>query len=259
MQIADVEFFESIDGSGTSFFSPGSPIIAIHEAVGESASPDAEGVANLLDGSTATKYLNFGKENSGFIVTPSAGASVVRAFTITTANDFQARDPVDWELFGTNSEISTVFHGTGKSENWAPVATGTLALPEVRETAGDQVVFANDVSYTSYKWVCRSLNNSGGADSMQISQFQFDCDPTLNQLPLEIQKLTFLPNETQIQLDWTGSGGSSYFLYYSPDLVDWSLEVADSLDPDVDSPYVFSIAELPGDPKGFFRFVLETP
>src|SRR5688572_27606339 len=37
-----------------------------------------------IDGNVATKYLNFGENNSGFIVTPSA-ASIIQSFIISTA------------------------------------------------------------------------------------------------------------------------------------------------------------------------------
>ncbi|MDB2429476.1 hypothetical protein OAK94_00675 [bacterium] len=263
MQIADVNFYQSLDASGSSFLVPGSPIIAVQEQEAnfensESSSPDFEGVDNLLDGSTATKYLNFGKENTGFIVTPSAGSSVVRAFTLSTANDFEGRDPVNWELFGTNDAVITVAHQSGLGrEAWTLIGTGTLALPADREIAGSQVIFNNNDAFTSYKWICRTLKDTAGTEinSVQFSEFQFDCDPTLNQLPLEVQKLTFLPNGTQIQLDWTGAGGSTHLLQFSTDLVDWSYEVDDSLDPDEDNPYLVNIVDLPVSAKGFFRFV----
>ena len=265
MQIADVNFYQSPDASGSSFLVPGSPILAISESEpnfenSDSRSPvdaglEFEGVENLLDGSTATKYLNFGKENSGFIVTPSAGSSVVRAFTLSTANDFEGRDPVNWELFGTNDAVITVAHQSGLGrEEWTLIASGTLSLPVDREVAGSQVIFNNNDAFTSYKWICRSIKGTA-EDSLQFSEFQFDCDPTLNQLPLEVQKLTLLPNGTQIQLDWTGAGGSPHLLQFSTDLVDWTYEVDDSLDPDEDNPYFVNIADLPVSAKSFFRFV----
>lgn len=260
MQIADVNFYQSLDASGSSFLVPGSPILAIQQQEAdfensESSSPESEGVENLLDGSTATKYLNFGKENTGFIVTPSAGSSVVRAFTLSTANDAEGRDPVNWELFGTNDAVITVAHQSGLGrEDWTLIATGTLALPADREIAGSQVIFDNNDAFTSYKWICRSIKDTS-QNSLQFSEFQFDCDPTLNQLPLEVQKLTLLPNGTQIQLDWTGAGGSPHLLQFSTDLGDWTYEVDDSLDPDEDNPYVVNIADLPVSAKGFFRFV----
>ncbi|MCH1509432.1 MAG: hypothetical protein L7T84_09530 [Akkermansiaceae bacterium] len=263
MQIADVNFYQSLDASGSSFLVPGSPILAIQQQEpnfenSESSSPEFEGVENLLDGSTATKYLNFGKENTGFIVTPSAGSSVVRAFTLSTANDFEGRDPVNWELFGTKDAVITVAHQSGLGrEEWTLIASGTLALPPDRETAGSQVIFNNNDAFTSYKWICRTVKDPAGVEinSVQFSEFQFDCDPTLNQLPLEVQKLTLLPNGTQIQLDWSGAGGTLHLLQFSTDLGDWTYEVDDSLDPDEDNPYVVNIADLPVSPKGFFRFV----
>ena len=260
MQIADVNFYQSLDASGSSFLVPGSPILAIQQQEAdfensESSSPEFEGVENLLDGSTATKYLNFGKENTGFIVTPSAGSSVVRAFTLSTANDFEGRDPVNWELFGTNDAVITVAHQSGLGrEEWTLIASGTLSLPVDREVAGSQVIFNNNDAFTSYKWICRSIKDTA-ENSLQFSEFQFDCDPTLNQLPLEVQKLTLLPNGTQIQLDWTGAGGSPHLLQFSTDLVDWTYEVDDSVDPDENNPYIVDIADLPASAKGFFRFV----
>ena len=260
MQIADVNFYQSLDASGSSFLVPGSPILAIQQQEpnfenSESSSPEFEGVENLLDGSTATKYLNFGKENTGFIVTPSAGSSVVRAFTLSTANDFEGRDPVNWELFGTKDAVITVAHQSGLGrEEWTSIASGTLSLPLAREIAGSQVIFNNNDAFTSYKWICRSIKDTA-ENSLQFSEFQFDCDPTLNQLPLEVQKLTLLPNGTQIQLDWTGAGGSPHLLQFSTDLVDWTYEVDDSVDPDENNPYIVDIADLPASAKGFFRFV----
>lgn len=260
MQIADVNFYQSLDASGSSFLVPGSPILAIQQQEpnfenSESSSPEFEGVENLLDGSTATKYLNFGKENTGFIVTPSAGSSVVRAFTLSTANDAEGRDPVNWELFGTNDAVITVAHQSGLGrEEWTSIASGTLSLPLAREIAGSQVIFNNNDAFTSYKWICRSIKDTA-ENSLQFSEFQFDCDPTLNQLSLEVQKLTLLPNGTQIQLDWTGAGGSPHLLQFSTDLVDWTYEVDDSVDPDENNPYIVDIADLPASAKGFFRFV----
>src|SRR6187551_3394399 len=53
--------------------------------------PGAEGPANAVDGNPATKYLNFGREGSGLIVTPFAPIPV-ESFRITTANDAPGRD-----------------------------------------------------------------------------------------------------------------------------------------------------------------------
>src|SRR3990172_1441349 len=97
----------SVPTLGDAILAPSDFIIAI-DADGNSSSPDAEQVPEAIDGITAgggAKYLNFGAENSGFIVTPSLGSSVVTSFVIWTANDGEERDPATWALYGTNEPI----------------------------------------------------------------------------------------------------------------------------------------------------------
>ena len=80
------------------------PIIAFDFDVSfESNYPAAEAPFNLFDGDVNSKYLNFGKENSGFIVTPLIGATTIQSLVFSTANDAPERDPASWELFGTHS------------------------------------------------------------------------------------------------------------------------------------------------------------
>src|SRR5687767_12200373 len=74
---------------------PGDPIVA-----SSNNSPPSEGVANAID-NQPTKYLNFDRLNTGFTVTPSVGATLVRGITLTSANDADERDPVDFTLEGS--------------------------------------------------------------------------------------------------------------------------------------------------------------
>src|SRR5690348_679062 len=61
-----------------------------------SNSPPAESAANAHDGSTATKYLNFGEFDTGIVVTPFAGSTTIQSMLLYTANDFASRDPTSW-------------------------------------------------------------------------------------------------------------------------------------------------------------------
>ena len=72
--------------------------------------PAAESPAMALDGVTTTKYLNFGGNGSGFIVTPLLPIPV-ESFRITTANDALGRDPASWALYGRNGALTTVDSG----------------------------------------------------------------------------------------------------------------------------------------------------
>ena len=60
-----------------------------------SNSPAAESAANAHDGSTATKYLNFGELDTGIVVTPFAGSTTIQSMLLYTANDYASRDPHD--------------------------------------------------------------------------------------------------------------------------------------------------------------------
>ena len=65
-------------------------------------SPTGEGVANLFDGSTDTKWLTF--HDSAYVqVAFSEGETpIVASYVLTSANDEANRDPVDWVLQGSN-------------------------------------------------------------------------------------------------------------------------------------------------------------
>jgi hypothetical protein len=158
MQVAEASFFTSIDGSGADILNAGDPILGIDATVRTGLE---------------TKYLNFGEENSGFIVTPAAGAKTVTSLQITTANDAPERDPTSYEIYGTNATITSGENSQGTSEAWTLIASGNLTLPAERMTAGEVVSFANATSYTSYKVIFPTVYDEALADSMQISGIQF--------------------------------------------------------------------------------------
>jgi len=166
----------SVPVFGAAILAPGDFIIAI-DADGGSRSPDAETVDHAIDGVTQ-KYLNFGdgaggdEANTGFIVTPALGSSVVGSFEITTANDSEERDPATWALYGTNEAIVSANHSAGTSENWTLIASGSVSLPLARNTLGPLVTFANTTSYRSYKMLFPTVKNVS-ANSMQIAEIQF--------------------------------------------------------------------------------------
>jgi hypothetical protein len=62
----------------------------------------------VIDDQILTKYLHFKGENdpTGIRVTPSVGPTVVTGISFTTANRREERDPVEWELSGSNDSIN---------------------------------------------------------------------------------------------------------------------------------------------------------
>src|SRR4030042_5614790 len=61
-----------------------------------------------FDDQILTKYLHFkgDVEPTGLRITPAMGPTVVTGLTFTTANDAGPRDPVEYELSGSNVSIA---------------------------------------------------------------------------------------------------------------------------------------------------------
>jgi hypothetical protein len=171
MQVADVSFFQTTDGTGSSFLAAADPILAVHQNW-DSRYPTAENPSKLIDGTTG-KYLNFGKTNTGFIVTPGKGMTIVKSFEIMTANDSAERDPASWALYGTNSAISSVDNSDGLGEVWTLIDSGTLALTDVRLTLGGMIAVNNSAAFASYKMLFPTLKDAALANSMQVAEIQF--------------------------------------------------------------------------------------
>jgi hypothetical protein len=180
-------------------------VAAIAVPVSDSASPGGEGPVNVIDGLATTKLLNFGKQNSGLIMTPGGGPKAVTSFQITTANDWIGRDPASWILYGTNDPISSDNNSAGIEENWVIIDSGDLsgsnALPgDValdadpmlgdpegyyddaaafgRLQLGPMITVDNTTVYSSYKILFPTLKNETPTDqavyinSMQIAEIQ---------------------------------------------------------------------------------------
>lgn len=175
MQISEVAFFSSMNGTGTNLLAPTNPIIPIRDVdpMPSSNSPAGEAAPFVIDRNINTKYLNFGEERSGFIVTPSSGSFAVNGFQISTANDAEPRDPASWQLYGTNDPIVTPNNGIGNAENWTLIDSGTLALPANRLTDGPVVPVNNTVgAFSSYRVIFPTVKDAAAANSMQIAEFK---------------------------------------------------------------------------------------
>lgn len=167
-----------------SILTPGDPILALDlDSLGASSYPVFESPADGIDGIVTTKYLNFGKINSGFIVTPSLGPSIVESFRMITANDAIARDPETFQLYGTNDPITSVDNGQGMGENWTLIASGTIGLPAGRRVPGPVIQIANASLYRSYRFVVTGVKDAATANSMQFSEIQFQGRTALPKKP----------------------------------------------------------------------------
>ncbi|MBI4659348.1 MAG: immunoglobulin domain-containing protein [Verrucomicrobia bacterium] len=164
MQVAEVELLGR--SAPKDITQPGDPIIA-----SSSNSPGSEGVANAIDGKQ-TKYLNFDSRTpepikpSGFVVTPSIGATVVTGMTIQSANDAQERDPKAVTLEGSNDDAITTF----SSGNWEKITT--IDVPDYTARFQTQeFYFANSKSYKHYRWTVTATRTANGC-CMQVAEVE---------------------------------------------------------------------------------------
>jgi|GEM_PF-2946660 len=112
-----------------------------------STTPGSEGVANVIDNNTSTKYLNWGSgtaapPNSGFVVTPASGATIVTKLTFLSANDSPERDPITFKLEGSKD---------GGATYTTIVNSANTNLTSTRFSPSESAEFANQEWYTTYR------------------------------------------------------------------------------------------------------------
>ena len=131
-------------------------------------SPAGEGAGNAFDSNTGTKYLNFDKKNAGVTVKLSQGR-VVQKFTLTTANDFEGRDPTSYKLYGSNDGV-----------NWVLIKQDTVSLSDQRFWTSPEIQTGNTTAYVYYFILFPTTKSGDGCglncDSMQIAEITFYYD-----------------------------------------------------------------------------------
>lgn len=208
MQIDEIQFFRSNDGNPSGqMLTPGLPIIAVDETPvpagwggpGGSSFPGNEAPARGIDQSkdpvttlANTKYLNFGEERSGIIITNSGGPIKVDIMELVTGNDAPDRDPASYLLYGTNDPITSEQNSNSNgSEVWTLISEGPLVLPTARQAS--TLIPVNSANlYTSYRLVFPTVKNATGANSMQISDIQFYTVPEPSTMALGLGGLALL-------------------------------------------------------------------
>jgi len=158
MQLSEASFFASNNGTGTDILQAGpASVRAIDTNRG------------------TTKNFNDGGANSGFIITPAVGTTVVDGFQITTANDATHRDPATYELYGTNQAIASADNSQGNGESWTLISSGTFTNDQVsldRNDTGDIVSLTNSSVYQSYKFVFPTLRDPEQDNGFQVADIQ---------------------------------------------------------------------------------------
>ncbi len=133
--------------------------------------PAGESPDLAIDDDTATKFLHFkgNAEPTGIQVTPAAGATIVTGIALTTANDASERDPIAFELSGSNGSINGPYTviATGDVVDFA----GAEEWPRFTKNE-TLIIFDNDVAYAHYQITFTTVRDAAGANSMQIAEIE---------------------------------------------------------------------------------------
>ncbi len=133
--------------------------------------PAAEHPALAIDDNVNTKYLHRkgGAMATGFQVAPLVGSSVVTGLTFTTANDAPTRDPITFELSGSNASIDGPYTriAAGDIVDFA----GATEWPRFTKTT-TPIEFENTTAYQYYQILFPDLRGSSET-LMQIAEVEF--------------------------------------------------------------------------------------
>ncbi|MBN1804454.1 MAG: hypothetical protein JW837_04325 [Sedimentisphaerales bacterium] len=180
--------------------------------------PGNEPPPQAIDDRIDTKYLHFKGEDvpTGFRVTPAVGPTVVTGLTFTTANDAVERDPVEFELWGSNESINGPYTliASGPIEDFDQAT----AWPRRVKTEAP-IQFANTVSYKHYQVMFPTVRDSGAANSMQIAEVELLTPVYKATEPAPADKAVH--QDTWANLGWTpGETAASHDVYFGENFAD---------------------------------------
>jgi hypothetical protein len=160
---------------------PGDPIVGTSNHYPGGTDPNGpngaeapqSAIDNIVNDNGRSKYLNFDKQNSGFIVTPSIGATYLTGIALTTANDSAERDPFSVSIYGSNNLTALTDGQDIPSGDWTAVLlnldTSSLSADRWIESEFAFTALTGEATFGRYKVIFPTIRNDS-ANSMQIGE-----------------------------------------------------------------------------------------
>ena len=169
-----------------------------------------------FDNQILTKFLHFAGEvqSTGLRVTPAMGPTLVTGLTFTTANDAANRDPVEYELSGSNDSIDGPYTLIAEG----PIVDFDNVTEWPRRTKNETPIqFENDIAYAHYQIMFPTVR--GADNSMQIAEIELLMRLYKASVPSPADDAIY--EETWATLGWTaGYDAASHDIYVSDNLAD---------------------------------------
>ncbi|PZP52002.1 MAG: hypothetical protein DI598_01810 [Pseudopedobacter saltans] len=144
-----------------------------------SGATSAEGSSKLIDGDTTTKFYVAAPPANFYMQIEFDSAKLIGAYTITTANDWDTRDPRNWTLTASND-----------GQNWIELDRQMGELFFKRRLT-QRYDFKNTTKYKYYRWNITALYNDV---NFQVSEWRLIQVPTDKQ---KISPVTYIDSSTQ--------------------------------------------------------------
>ena len=142
-------------------------------------------------------------------------------FTITSGNDVPLRDPLSWQILGSEDGIT-----------FAPIYTRTDAASPW--TGRNQTLrFVLPAPSNAYQFIRYEVTATGGTEH-QINEIE-DFGIVGEQAELQITDFVYNPVDGAASITWDSRPGRSYSLFLSFDGVDWGTDVTDDIESEGES------------------------
>ena len=154
-------------------------------ATGSVSSPTGEQVAKIIDGNVNTKFLDFNSSDGfGFVVNLGNVGAIPNSMEVTTANDSPERDPMNYEIAGSNS-----------NSNFTVITSGTIACDPTRFFSRT-FNFSNTNGYSYYR--VNFTNQCNTIEQMfQLSEVQlFGTILAVSDFSFVERNISLFPNPT---------------------------------------------------------------
>ena len=185
--------------------------------------PGNEAPPLAIDDNTATKYLHFKGDfdpdpqtgGAGFQVTPSTRQTVVVGLSFTTANDVPGRDPIAYELSGSNGSINGPYELIAEGE----IVDFQQAAEWPRFTKNQTpIIFNNSQSFDHYQLIFTAIRGpaGGSVNSVQIAEVELLGISSISSDPIPANGS--IHPDTWVGLSWApGAQAASYDVYFGDD------------------------------------------
>lgn len=135
--------------------------------VGGTAGNNGEGIANLTDLSTNTKWCS-DFESQAYLIIRADEAHVLNGYSFTTGNDnaeYPGRNPVAWKIYGGSTYDYY-------ADSWTEIAS--VSDGQMTDENNKKFTYTVDGNTTAYKYYKIVFTANGGDGSLQLSEIALD-------------------------------------------------------------------------------------